>query len=742
VALCALVTVTAMAQQAPAKKQYTVEAIYAISATSGRPPAGLQWSPDGSKLAYIQHGASGEQESLYYFDPASGQSAQLIAADKLAALTPPTSNLKDDRQRENRARFGVADYQWAPDSASLLFDALGQLWIFDVAASKGRQLTDAKEPSSDPKFSPDGKFLSYLRGHNLYLRPIAGGAEVALTRDGDADLLNGEVDWLYSEELDVRSNYSWSPDARQILYLQMNEAPVPQYPIVNWIPTHPETDQERYPKAGDPNPTVKLMLTGLDGAAKEIDLGVKGEYYVPRFGWARPGLAWAMVLNRLQNEQELYFIDARTGRSRRVLGESDPNYIELHDPMGRGAHQGVRFLDSSSRFLWLSWRDGFTHVYLYSFDAAHPLEADARLERKLEQGSYEVNNLLGVDESKGIVYLEANKGDDRQEHLFAVALAGGEATQVTHQPGSHTISMTSDTKYFVDTYSALGGTAKMQICAVSGACSEVWASHTWDGYDTLAPQFVDFKAEDGTLLRGVILLPPAGAATEVNGKVPLILSPYGGPHGQEVRDSARAVDAFDQVLAHAGFAVLKVDNRGSGNRGREFAMAAYHHLGEVELRDNLAALDQALARFPQLDAKRLGWWGWSYGGTMTAYALTHSDRFKAGISVAPVTDWHNYDTTYTERYMGLPKDNAEQYEKTSVVKSAGKLSGRLLLVHGTSDDNVHMQNSIQFIDAMINAGVPFDLQLYPGKTHGIAGPQARTHLFKRMLWQWEQYLAK
>jgi len=162
----------------------------------------------------------------------------------------------------------------------------------------------------------------------------------------------------------------------------------------------------------------------------------------------------------------------------------------------------------------------------------------------------------------------------------------------------------------------------------------------------------------------------------------------------------------------------------------------------VELRDNLAALDQALVRFPQLDPTRLGWWGWSYGGTMTAYAMTHSDRFKAGISVAPVTDWHNYDTTYTERYMGLPKDNAKEYEKTSVVKSAAKLSGRLLLVHGTSDDNVHMQNSIQFIDAMVNAGRPFDLQLYPGKTHGIAGPQARTHLYNRMLWQWEQYLAK
>jgi dipeptidyl-peptidase-4 len=741
-ALCVLATVAAVAQQAPAKKQYTVEAIFGAAASGDRPPAGVQWSPDGSKLTYIQHGASGEQESLYYFDPASGKSAQFIAADKLAALIPSTSKLKDDRQRENRARFGVADYQWAPNSKSLLFDALGQLWIFDVAAGKGRQLTEAKEPSSDPKFSPDGKFLSYLRGHNLYARRIAGGAEIALTSGNDANLLNGEVDWLYSEELDVSSNYFWSPDARQILFLQMNEAAVPQYPIVNWIPTHPETDQERYPKAGDPNPTVKLMLTGMDGNAKEINLGVKGQFYIPRFGWVRPGLAWAMVLNRLQNEQDLYLIDTGSGKCRRVLREMDRNYIELHVTMGHGEHEGLRFLDSGNEFLWLSWRDGFTHFYLYSFDNAEPLGSDAKLERQLEKGAYEVNNLLGVDETKGIVYLEANKGDDRQEHLFAVPLAGGEAVPVTRQPGVHTVSMTRNAKYFVDTYSTLTESAKMQICEVGGSCSEVWSSHTWDGYDTLTPQFVDFRAEDGQVLHGVLLMPPTGVATEVNGKVPLILNPYGGPHGQSVRDNSRSVDAFDQVLAHHGFAILKVDNRGMGNRGRNFAMPTFHHLGEVELRDNLAALDQALAQFPRLDGMRLGWWGWSYGGSMTAYALTHSERFKAGVSVSPVTDWHNYDSTYTERYMGLPSDHAQEYETTSIVRSASKLKGRLLLVHGTSDDNVHMQNSIQFIDAMINAERPFDLQIYPGKTHGIAGPQARTHLFDRMLWQWEQYLAK
>ena len=449
VALCAQAIETAPPD---AKKQYTVEAIYAPSAAGSHPPAAMQWSPDGSKLSYILYGADDEQGSLYYFDPASGKSAQLIAADKLAALAPAEGKQKDERQRENHARFGVADYQWAPDSKAILFNAQDQLWIFNLADSKGRRVTDAREPSSDPKFSPDGKFLSYVRAHNLYLRPVAGGPEIALTKDRNADLLNGEVDWLYSEELDVRSNYFWSPDAKQILYLQMNEAPVPQYPIVDWMPRPPETDQERYPNAGDPNPTVKLMLTSLDGAPQAIDLGLKGDFYIPRFGWARPGLAWAMVLNRPQNVQDLYFIDVRTGKSHRVLRETDPNYIELHDPMGRGEHQGLRFLDSASEFLWLSWRDGFTHVYRYGFDPVHPL-ADAKLQRQLEAGEYEVNTVLGVDEAKGIVYLEADQGDDRQEHLFSVPLSGGEALRITRQPGVHTVSMTANTKYFADTYS-------------------------------------------------------------------------------------------------------------------------------------------------------------------------------------------------------------------------------------------------------------------------------------------------
>ncbi len=733
---------TPAASPATAKKPFTIEAIYAAPAPGSRPPSGLQWSPDGTRLSYIQPGEKGGQESLAYFDAATGKSATLIPAEKLAALAPSTSKLKDDRQRENRARFGVAEYQWAPDSNALLFDALGQLWLYDLASSKGRQLTHSDEPSSDPKFSPDGRYISYLRAHDLYVRPLAAEArEMRLTTGGTAALLNGEVDWLYSEELDVRSNYFWSPDSRDVLFLQSDESPVPQYPIVNWMATHPETDQERYPKAGDPNPRVRLMLAALKGRTHEIALPLAEGDYIPRFGWVRPGLAWAMVLNRAQNQQDLYFIDARSGHSRRVLHESDTAYIELHDPMGRNQHQGIRFLDHGDEFLWLSWRDGFTHIYLYGFHGDHALDEDALLERQLDAGAYEVGNLAALDEPSRTVYFTANKNDARGEQLFRVSLNGGAVALVTPQPGTHSAVMAADARHYVDTYSALTSPPRMTLCATAGECHELWASHAWEDYDTLAPQFVDFKAADGTLLHGVLLLPPAGAATEKNGRIPVILNPYGGPHGQSVRDNARAMDAFDQVLAHRGFAVLKVDNRGMGNRGRAFALAAHKHLGEVELADQLAALNQALTRFPQLDATRVGFWGWSYGGFMTGYAMTHSERFKAGVSVAPVTDWHLYDSTYTERYMGMPRENEGEYQATSVVNAAPRLSGRLLLVHGTSDDNVHMQNSIQFINAMVNAGRPFDLQLYPGKTHGIAGPQARTHLFHRILWHFEQNLA-
>jgi dipeptidyl-peptidase-4 len=269
----------------------------------------------------------------------------------------------------------------------------------------------------------------------------------------------------------------------------------------------------------------------------------------------------------------------------------------------------------------------------------------------------------------------------------------------------------------------------LAFCRSAGSCDVFWKSKSLDAYNLTAPQFVDFTAEDGTLLRGLIYLPPNSAGK----KIPLLNNPYGGPHGQSVRNAWGGANFFfNQILMHDGIAVLEVDNRGMGARGKKFAAALMHNFGEVELKDQLTAIDEALTKFPQLDGLRLGWWGWSYGGFMTLNAMTHSDRFIAGVSVAPVTDWRDYDSIYTERYEGLVPENDAGYKKSSPVNFADHLHGHLLEVHGTSDDNVHMQNTMQMINSFINAGKQFDLQLYPRKTHGIAGQAARVHLYTRI----------
>jgi len=275
------------------------------------------------------------------------------------------------------------------------------------------------------------------------------------------------------------------------------------------------------------------------------------------------------------------------------------------------------------------------------------------------------------------------------------------------------------------------------LCPSAGKCSAFWQTHALQPFGLRAPEQLEVKAHDGSTLYATLLLPPGATG---RASVPLIVNPYGGPGPQTVANRWSDALLFDELLAEHGFAVLHADNRGTGLRGRAFAQAAYHNFGPVQFEDQLTVLDAALAKYPQLDPKRLGWWGWSWGGSFTLYAMTHSDRFKAGVSVAPVTDWRDYDSIYTERYMGLPDQNADAYENDSVVNSAANLKGRLLLAHGTGDDNVHIENTVQFVQKLIEAGIPYDLQIYPRKTHSIAGPDVRTHLYNRILAQFERYL--
>ena len=487
------------------------------------------------------------------------------------------------------------------------------------------------------------------------------------------------------------------------------------------MPTNADVEQEKYPKPGDPNPVVRLgVVDAKGGAIKWISLTDDPDTYIPRFGWVRDGILWAQVLNRTQDKLDLYFIDARSGRSQEMLTETSPEawvYVT----------NDFKILKSGDRFLWSSWRSGHRHLYLYSFDKNNPMAAEAKQECQLTQGDFEMIEVEGVDEDAGVVYFIANQDDPRQQQIFSVKLDGTGFQRISKEPGVHVTDFSPSAKYYLDISSRAVTPPRRSVCAsAEGVCHTIWESRSVAEYGFSAGKDLEFRAEDGATLYGRLLLPSNVSA---DSKVPLIVNIYGGPAGQMVRDSWNTgpTDIFNQFLAQRGFAVFAVDNRGTPHRGVKFEAALRHQFGGVELKDQLTALNQLLEEYPNLDKSRMGMYGWSNGGSMTLYAMEHSDVFRCGVSGAPVTDWHLYDSIYTERYMGLPKNNPKGYEESSMVGHAGDLRGKLLLVHGTADDNVHLQNSIQTTDALINAGKQFQLMLFPNKTHGVRG---KAHQFQ------------
>ena len=731
--VCALL-VSAAAAQSAAKKPLTLEAISAEGGITGRGPENLKWSPDNVGFAFIQRDDPGEHGELWYVNASTGEKKVLVSEAKLTSLAPSVEKIKDEREKERVTRYHVAAYEWSPDSKHLLFDSMGQLWLYSLESGTAVQVTSSPEPASDPKFSPDGGRLAYLRDHNLYLHPIKGGRARQLTQGaGDTekkdDLLNGEVDWVYAEELDVRSNYFWSPDGKEIVFLQMDEGKVPSYPITNYAPVHATVDMEKYPQPGDPNPAVRLGVVGASGGkTKWIKFTDDQDIYIPRFGWVREGILWAEVLNRAQDELDLYFVDAHSGKSHKMLTEAAPGaWVYVNDDF--------HVLKSEDRFTWQSWRDGTTQLYLYSFDKDNPLAGDAKLERQLTKGDFEVlggrerphSAIEGIDEAGGVLYVTCDKDDPRQRQLYVAKLDGSGMQRVSQEDGWHDSAFSGDAKHYVDEFSALMTPPRMSICATAGGCKHIWASRSMADYDLIPPKFLDFQADDGTKLYGELLMPDNAS----QGKIPLVVYIYGGPADQTVLNAwPEEGGLFHEILVHQGYAVFTVDNRGTPGRDRKFQTSVRHQFGEIELKDQLAALEQLYAQYPQLDRSRTAIWGWSNGGSMTLYAMTHSDAFKAGVSVAPVTDWHYYDSIYTERNNGLPSDKGStSYVDMNLPRVAGKLHGALLLVHGTSDDNVHFQNSVNMSDAFIQAGKQFRFMIYPGKTHGISGPQDRSHLF-------------
>jgi len=670
--------------QAVAGKPLTVERIYGEPSLSGKLTGGVEWSPDGKLLSYFSTGDEDPAEGteIWALDAATGAKRVLVDAHKLRQFLPAPG---PRGQQTGLARVAPQRYFWAPGGDALLFVSSRELYWFDLKTQTGRRLATPQNAGKkgaqtdralqDPKISPDGRWVSFLRDHDLWVANVATGAERQLTRGGGEELMNGELDWVYPEELEIHTAYWWSPDSSQIAYLEMDERHVTQYPSIDYLSLVGEIRTMRYPKAGGANPIVRVGVVPVSGGeTRWIDLGRDSNIYVARVAWLRDSKRLAIErLNRAQNKLELLFADAADGRAQVVLVEEDKYWINLSDDL--------YFFRDGRQFLWSSERDGFRHLYLYGLTG--------KLLKQLTRGAWEVTSVAGVDERQGLVYFIATEKSPLERHLYRVSTDSGGMRRLSREEGTHTINLAPDATHYLDTYSNAMRPRRQDLYRADGTHQLALNENKVAELDAYALQPVEFftvPGADGTPLEALMIKPPGFDASR---KYPVIVNLYGGPHGQVVRNAWRATTfLWHQMMAQKGYLIFSVDNRGMAARGHGFETPIYHRMGRVELADQLAGVAY-LKSLPYVDGARIGIWGWSYGGYMTCNAMLHAaDTFKVGFAGAPVTDWRQYDTIYTERYMGLPQENEKGYRESSPVTQAAGLKGKLLIAHGTGDDNV------------------------------------------------------
>ena len=702
--LAACVGLTARAQ----KKPITIESLIAERRVTGLGP--IEWAPDDKRFAWL------ERKELWLYDTGSGQRKVLVNLEDLdaKAVKVAASEASDWTNR----RVSEQHFAWSESANEILISSSGDLFLLHVDTGKWDQLTATAEAERDAKLSPDGHRVSFRRDHDLYSLEIATGKTARLTRDGSENLLNGELDWVYPEELEIGTAHWWSPDGKQVAYLQFDISREPVFPQVDTLSVRARLEPERYPNAGDPNADVRLgIVSASGGQTRWMDLGETRDNLLARVVWLPDSHAVAVErLNRIQNRLDLLIANTATGEPRVALHEEDPAWINVNDDL--------QFLKEGKQFLWGSERDGFHHLYLYS--------TEGKLLRQLTRGEWLVETVAGVDESAGEVYYTSTEQSPLEKQLYAVRLDGKHRRRISSEPGTHAISMSPDCALYLDTASNLSSPPRRTVHHKDGAETAVFREadrSVADEYEILPTEIHKVKTADGAVLYGRLIKP---AGFKEGSKYPIIVFIYGGPGVGPAVVDAWQERQWDQVLAHRGFVIWQLDNRGTWGRGHRWESVIYHNLGAHELEDQKEGI-RYLQSLGFADTSHMGIYGWSYGGYMTLYSLTHAPGlFRAGIAGAPVTHWRNYDSIYTERYMGLPEENTLGYESASALTHAADLRDKLLLIHNMEDDNVHFQNTVQFMDALERAGKPFELMLYPQKSHGVSGA-LRRHLYETMV---------
>jgi dipeptidyl-peptidase-4 len=667
------------------------------------PPAkvSVSWAPGGKRFAYQQG------EAIWLYDVPSASRRELISLAKLEAraVAPPTETGFGWQNR----RVRESGFQWASSGQELLISAGGDLFLYHLGSGEADQLTATADRERDPKLSPDGRHVSFRREHDLYCLEVATRAVTRLTSDGSPTLLNGELDWVYPEELDLSTAHWWSPDSSRIAFLQFDVSRESHFPQVRMLQPKAQLEPQLFPQPGTPNAQLRLGVVTTAGVLRWMDLGEPRDRLVARVYWSPDSLSLAVErLNRVQNELDLLLVDAQGGTSHTIIHEQDPAWINVKDDF--------RFLQGGDRFIWGSERDGYRHLYLYSIDGKRATQ--------ITRGDWEVTQIAGVDENSRQIFYMSTEASPLERHLYRIGFDGKHKQRLTSANGTHQVTMSPVCDYYLDTFSTANQPPGSSVHDRTGerVAHYLEAPKTPDWL--LRTELIEFQASGRETLHARLIRPDGFVAGR---KYPVIVMVYGGPHAQEVTDSWRN-NYLDQFLAHRGFVIWQVDNRGSAGRGHKWEARIHRNMGAQELKDQIEGLRQ-LESMGFADMARVGINGWSYGGFMTLYSVTNApDVFRAGAAGAPVTDWRNYDTIYTERYMGMPEDNADGYRRSSPITSAGNLKAKLLLIHNVEDDNVHFANTMQMAAALEEAGKHFQMLIYPQRSHGVTGP-LRSHLW-------------
>jgi len=710
---------------AAARPELPVREIYTRLIRSGADPQPVGWSGDGREFIYTWTDPELRSRVYQAADPRSGRSRRLLDTESVKSLFSNLASLARGAEGQDEAPEAFA---FSPDSERALFLYRGDVYEIHLLNRSLRRWTHSPEAEQAPGYSPDGRCIVFVRESNLFWIDRASGRETAATAGGNPDGTWGQVDWVIEEELGLGTGYWWSPDSRFLAILHLDERAVPVYPLVDWAATHPAVRFQKYPKAGDPNPVATLHCYELaTGTIQRIPLAEFPESYIPRVHWAPDsGSLLVQVLNRAQDRLRLVQWTRGAAATRLLLEERDPGWVDVNDQ--------VYLLRARPEFLWGSIRSGRMHLYRYGLDGG--------LRNAVTSGEWDVTSLDGVDESRGQVYFTATERGPGQRQLYRAPLGGGSVHRLTGEAGTHRVRVSERQPLYVDFFTTDHSPPVLRGGTLDG--TDVGGTIRAPEPDLLTPydlqswEYLTVPGEGGLTWPARILKPPG---FDPGRRYPVLVYVYGGPGAQVVVDDwSPAYLLWHQLVAAKDCLVFSLDNRGSGGRGAAWERAVKGKLGQLELADQLAGV-RYLKSLPYVDPERIGIWGWSYGGYMTCLALcAEPPVFRAGVAVAPVVDWRNYDTIYTERYLGLPADNPEGYREGSPVFQADRQEGAFLLAHGTADDNVHLQNAIQFNDALVKAGKQFQLMLYPGMEHGIRSRESRIHLFETMLAFLEEHL--